>query len=399
MNRMVQGALVPLIPLAIASVLTAYILTACPMDSILREGAAGISETPLVEERESRHWRLVFLFLDDNELAPAADLQIATIVAAPETTGSTHRIILRDSGYTGNSVDIVHDGRLIAVPIPDLAAPPLVTRETLHHTMAVLHREFPAENQILVVSGHGRGWRGIGVTARAAQPPLNGSDLGALAAALPDEVYQLVVLEAGWSAFGENLYSLAGSPTDILAAPEDISAGGMDHQRWITAADESAWEHTTVAEALQREMSHVMIPGEHTALFLTADQLSAMPNALAPLFTYSGRQAIDLLDQEMRRGDLLSRVTAPVIPGEAHITAGTLCNLEDDPACPDIPPEYASLLFHVVLLDEHRRATGHSRDYRVHGASGDFPFITSAGWAPDLLMRRGSLFELWYRTW
>ena len=346
--------------------------------------------TTSMDERELRRWRLVFLFLDDNDLAGTVDVAAHRIAATPEGRDESYRIILRDSRYDGSAVEVVRQGELARIPLAELPVGSLLSGEVLGRVLTVLHREFPAEEQILVVSGHGRGWRGLGATAGAPMAVLSGASLAEALDALPAEVGQILVLEAGWSGFVENLYSLKDLPVAVIAAVTDVRRTGMDHPWWLQQADHAGWDREAIADFLVQAMREAQLTPEEP-LWLHAEDLETLPLVIDGVIREHGILPIGPDLQQQVQQDLLGRAQTPVLPGEAHIALRDL-----DPL---VPEQFRNLLLHLVLVDEHGGAVGHAREYRQESASREHPFLTSQAWAPDLLNRRGFLFDLWYRTW
>lgn len=382
---------------AMVTILATLIFTVLVGCSDLSGGAGSADGgVGLPSEQEPRSWRMVFVYLDDNELTATVDKEVANLATFPDSFGHTHRVILRDSRYEGATVGLAAAGALRTVPIPSLPAGSLLDGAVLADILRVLAVEFPAHSQALFISGHGRGWSGIGYSHREPRDRITAEDLRVILTALPENRGNLVVLEAGWSAFGELLYEFRHAPTDLVAARTNLSQRGIDGESLLRSLEATDWSRDAMLLTIEQAFRNTG-EGVEPAVFRESDLHRTGP--YLQLIVDSASEAITTApDRETLRSGLMEAAVVPDLPGDAHIAVADLLPWIElmDPGA--YLPAFDDLLLHLVTVDEIGLPAGHDTNYRFErDSSAPAGFFRDIQWAPDLFGGSGFLFDLWYR--
>jgi hypothetical protein len=350
-----------------------------------------------IDERQHRDLRIVFLFYDQNELQPLVDQQIADILRVEEHGDRVHVVIARASSVVPHSISYVQDQSLRYLKIKELPRQPLEEPETLALLMREIDTEFPAARQLLIISGHGRGWRGIGSFDANRQRVLNGDTLAQALENVPQEVAQILVLEAGWSGFADFIYPFQGFSLDIIAAPFNIVHGGMNHRRWLNLSQRSEWQDIALRDYVHQEMVNAAIGSPVTGepIHLTEQNLRDLGLRIGSVFNRA-QESINDLNREALRKNLLSQSIQPPGSAEAHITIETLCTVLAELSCTELIPEEQKIALHLAVLDSHGAPTSITPGYFSPEIRKDYAFIRALDWAPDGTSERGFLGRLWF---
>lgn len=363
--------------------------------SIVAESS--LSNELSIEERQHRDLRLVFLFYDQNELRSLVDQQIAEIVQVEEKGDRVHVVIARASNSTPHSISYVQDRSLRHIKIEALPRQPLEEPEALDLLLREIATEFPASKQLLVVSGHGRGWRGIGSFDADRQRVLTGDILARAVTELPPELSQVVILEAGWSGFADMIFPFRDKPLEIIAAPFNIVQRGMNHARWIELSQKDGWHHSAVLDHLQQEMMNAAT--DHTVavepILLTSADLADLGSRLGAVVN-SAVSSIVTKELEPLRENLLNDSTLPPGSDEAHITFDTLCEVISEEICGALGTEAQKIALHFVTLDGSGKPNGVAKGYFTPEVREKYEFVRALAWAPDPQFERGFLSRLWF---
>ncbi|TVR69953.1 MAG: hypothetical protein EA427_06930 [Spirochaetaceae bacterium] len=355
----------------------------------------GNSSVPL--QLEEREWRLVFLFLDENDLEDVADADIRALAAWPDALGRTHRVILRAGTWDGKSLETAAQGSLQRPEIPDLPMGSLLQGSTVSDALRIIDREFPARKQALFIAGHGRGWRGLGYSRSDPSLYLSAEELREVAQAAP-ATYNLLVLDAGWSAFAEVLVELAGTPVDLVAAETNLARWGIDYAGLLDALDGGTWSARTMREAAGEAVMRA--GGGAPAVQLSREQLSVLPAYLESLAVAGSGFLETEPAREALREHVMNRAAAATTPGDAHLRAGDLAEMLSGITPPPENRAFESVLLHLVTVDELGLPAGHATTYRAGQEHREGPrFFRDLSWAPDFFQRSGFLFDLWYREY
>jgi hypothetical protein len=350
----------------------------------------------LPSEQETRTWRMVFVYLDNNELTATADNDIAGLAAFADRFGHTHRVVLRDSKYDGATVGLAAGGALRTVPLSSLPAGSLLEGSVLAEVLEILDREFPADQQALFLAGHGRGWSGIGYNRNEPRNRITADDLRDVMAALPENEGNLVVLDAGWSAFGELLYQFRDVPTDLVAAGTNLSLQGINYGALLQSLEASDWSREAMLHAVGQAFRNAGA-GVEPAIFRESD-LARIASYLDLLAAESSLAITTAPEQEALRSYLMERAVAPHLPGDAHIAVADLLGRIELADPNDYAPAFDALLLHLVAVDEIGLPAGHETLYRYEqDPAAPTGFFRDIPWAPDLFGGSGFLFDLWYR--
>lgn len=370
------------------------------------EHDASGGETTHPIEPEMREWRIVFFFLDDNELADQAENDIEAILSVADPYAHTHRIFLRDSTYDGAVVTIATGSGSREVPLPGLPAGSLLDRDTGRTIIEVLNTEFPARKHALFIVGHGRGWRGIGYNSAAEKKLLAARDLRTLSLAgaagipkreddPPSDHPNVIVFDAGWAAFAELIFELRSVAVNIVAPTFNLHRAGIDYRLLMEAFREGDWTLETVLERSREALERAGEGGP--ALVLRRSDLEGLEHYLNVIIQDASIADTSALAQEELRSQLMEDATAASVPGDTHIRLGALrANL------PDANVELNNLLLHLVTVDELGLPAGHATAYRADASPPGSvvpSFFQDTLWAPDFFNRRGFLYELWYREY
>lgn len=364
---------------------------------VLTEGshAGGPGSSPLL--REEREWRIVFLFLDENDLEEVADKAVQAIAAYPDPLGFTHRIVLRARTYDGSFLETAAHGTLQRIPLEGLPGGSLLDGSTIGSVLKAIHREFPSPRQVLFLIGHGRGWRGLGYSKSDATRYLSAPALREIAHAAPAD-YNLLVLDAGWSAFAEVLVELSDAPVDVIASETNLVRRGIDYGELLRLLDTSSWSPGAMRDAAGRALRDAGY-GE-APVQLLREELPLLRAHLSGLITATAPHVEREPNRDELRGVLMSRAVPATTPGDAHITLRALREALPADGYTGEPSAFDSLLLHLVTVDELGLPAGHATSYRAAGESADTPsFFRELSWAPDFFGRHGVLFDLWYREY
>ena len=339
----------------------------------------------------AREVRVILLILDDNADGETFADEIGPFVAA-HRAAREHRVIVRDSVRTTGTVQFVSAGttRTLHVSTP---LDPLSGR-SLRTLLAELADAFPAPQEVLIVSGHGREWRGIGVRAENADASLTPESLAvAVGVATGDDVRRVVVLAASWTAIAELAVPLAGSGAFLVAAPGPVSAAGMDH---TSLPEPSGTEIEDLAETYATGLSAAMVRAgaeEPRAVALSPTDLQRLPTAFRDLTA----AAVGAIDSRAARDSVqealvtAARVTAT--PGSMWSTLSDVSTAVGHP----IQGPAGNLLAYLGDADLRGVPDGHRDDYRVDATISGLPeAFRDLQWAPDFVHRSGFLFRLWY---
>ena len=363
--------------------------------SIVAESS--LSNELSIEERQHRDLRVVFLFYDQNELRPLVDQQIAEIVQVEEKGDRVHVVIARASNSVPHGISYVQDRSLRHIKIEALPRQPLEEPETLDLLLRGIATEFPASKQLLVVSGHGRGWRGIGTFDADRQRVLTGDILARAVTELPPELSQVVILEAGWSGFADMIFPFRDKPLEIITAPFNIVQRGMNHARWIELSQRDSWHHSALLDHLQQEMMNAAT--DHTVavepILLTSTNLADLGSRLGAVVN-SAINSISIENLETLREHLLNGSTLPPGSDEAHITFDTLCEVISGEICGALGTEARKIALHLVTLDGSGKPKGVAEGYFTPEVREKYEFKRALAWAPDPQFERGFLSRLWF---
>ncbi len=386
-----------LAPLVVSAMVIPLLLGACPILPDESSNAVATSE-PL--EQEPRDWRMVFVFLDDNDLRETADYHQDRIGDYPDRLGRTHRLILRESTRDGRTVALATGDGITHVTLPDLPAGSYLQPETLAATIAILRREFPARQQAIFLAGHGRGWRGVGFSDSDPRAYVGARELARLPGSAPEE-YTLLVLDAGWSAFAELLQELRDEPVEIALPSTDLRRSGIDYAGLLETFDSGDWSPESVRDHVRTGLRDAAQGSD--PVILDRRDLAELPDYLDELAAAATTVSGGVVSQEQLQSFFMERAEAVTLPGDAHVTLGDVADVPEIAALISREERFDRVFLHLVSLDELGLPAGHSPEYRSGTEIPDSPetprFFSEIDWAPDLFGRSGFLFELWYREY
>lgn len=344
-----------------------------------------------------RPWRFIFLFLDGGDLTDQASRDIRDLAQYDDPLGHLHRLVLRETTYDGTAVSIASGGKIREIGLPNLPKGSLLNGDTVAAVLQSLADAFPAEKQAIFISGHGRGWRGIGYSERNPALHLTPREIRTIVDSV-SSVHTIMILEAGWSGFTEVLFALADAAVDVVAAGTNLARSGIDYEGLIMALHGGSWSTGEVEHEATRAMT--LASDNVPAIHLRATDLAQLPAYLEDLVIAGEEHTGSLVARDQLRQGLLARASTATLPGDAHLRLGDLAE-----AMPGLTPRYDSsplenLLIHLVSVDELGLPAGHDTHYRADSdSSGDFRFFQTVSWAPDFFGRRGFLFDLWYKEY
>lgn len=359
---------------------------------------------------DPREWLLVLLAFDDNELRSSTDQDIRELTSAADDGHRIHRLTIRDSRNDGNRITVVDSDGERPLNETELPAGSLFDGATSAALLSRLQSLFPAKGTILVLSGHGRGRRGFGVSDTDPTVSFTDRELTKLFQALsPEEHPEYLVVDGSYGVQLEFLYPVVEAETTVIAHTGNLLAGGLDYR--LLGSVVSAHRHSDpeILPALVGALDNASTSGQSAgsgAFALTPGSIAAAV-ATIPFLADAGRDATgDLLSQETLRSDLLSQAITPGVPGDASITLGRVL---DHPLMVErlfashgdfyADTSWRQLSLHLVIVDEIGSPTGHDLDYRPDLGTSDPPqFCFDTRWAPDLTHSSGFLYYLWYRT-
>jgi len=345
----------------------------------LRDATAPAEGTP-------RDWRVLYYGWDENDLAPYIAADIAELASAGFPADEYHCVAVRASLLEEGVIEVIRDGTI--TPHPAGTDEGVAVDRSLYTAAGVtsireyLTRRFPAERELLVLAGHGRGFRGIGTVTGRDAVFLGATDIPALLRdATAPAGSAVVVIDAGYTP-AELLVGLPASVGRVVATggPRDLS--GLD----LGAIQ----PESVAASATELFLQNAGDDG----FVITAGELAALPEAITTVATTLSGTITSRAAQDSLQDALLEACRVPALPGDASITLGELCTAMSIPL-PDVPDRVPLYLVH---LDELGLPDGHPPEYRRDSDSTLLsPGFRDIPWAPDLLRRKGALFDLWYR--
>ena len=345
------------------------------------------------EASELRDWRVILVLYDQNRLSGELDddaTELAAAAAEMEAQAGrrppAHVVLIRDSEPQALRYWSPRTTGWELVTLPgevDACAP-----SSLSEALDFAESRFPAHGEVIALAGHGRDWHGFGLREEAPEESLTPRELGQLAAqrSLPETASPaLFILAGSYTATAEMLAELAGTAVWVLAVPAAADDAGLDYRRFSRLPVDEAPEPRAVAAALLDGMSSL-----GAAVLLSPADLVTLGGSVERAATVTGEAITSAIAQEEHQRELLGHATWVELPGPAWVPISRL------DSSVEAPIDRVSL--YLTDLDELGRPRGHRDDYRVdRGLSEYCPRFSDLGWAPDLVRRRGFLFELWYR--
>ncbi|MFP4211395.1 MAG: hypothetical protein ACLFR8_09145 [Alkalispirochaeta sp.] len=337
-------------------------------------------------EAAPKRWRILYYGWDENELARYIAEDIAEIASIGFSDTEYHCIVVRASKLRNGEVEVIQDGVVTTSPID--AATGVDPNRSLYTASDVaglrgwIVQQFPAERELVILAGHGRGWRGIGSVVGEETTFLVAGDIPALlhdpAATIGSAV---VVFDVGYTP-AELLVELPVSVGSLVATNGPRHASGLDFAE-VEANDVAA----STTELFLRTAGN-------DGYVLTGDQIASLPETIASVGVALSGAITSRSVQDSLQNTLLTECRVPSLPGDAYVTLDEVCSSITF-TLPGIPSAVPLCLVH---LDELGLPDGHDPDYRRDSDETTLsPGFREIPWSPDLLRREGALFDLWYR--
>lgn len=334
------------------------------------EPVAPPSDPGAAVRMDQRRLRLVLLGFDDNRAAPGLEDDLVEFARAPWSP-EIHRISISDTDRAAAPLVAYRDDGPTQLRAPEPADP--MNGVWLGEVLADLADRFPAEHEILIVSGHGRDWQGLGLRDGRPEAMLTAAGL---ADALPP-ASRLLVLDASWSARVELLLPFAtraGAPV-VVAATGELSGEGIDHSI-LPPVTGSAYGPATIADFYADRFAS-------GAQVVPAATIAGLPQLCASLSAALASASASATDSGPLRAALLGAGIAPTLPGSGSVTLADAGNALGHP----VGGATAELLLYLTELDYLGAPLGLHPDY---GTTGLAPAVLASGW-PDALNEFWSL--------
>jgi hypothetical protein len=346
---------------------------------------SSLETTPVL--RDTRQLRVVMIALDANADGEAFVSDGEELTAATPGVVTAHRVIVRDSSVTSGLIAFADGGEQVELPLEEGCD--LRVAGSLGRLRRELAERFPAEREVLILTGHGRDWRGFGLRDGEDEAVLSPSELAGALADPGGALEPLLVLDTPWSASGEVLTPLSEVAATIVVAPGPRPPGGIDYQDAFSRLP-GGTEGDDVAGHLATAMAADGCPA---GVVLTPAALAALPGTIGGLGEAGTVHLSTAAAQEELQSALIRDAECLAVPGAAVVTIGTVATLLSHPV------DAGLTLLYLYLTDVDRDGVplGHRIDYRAEDVgSGLAPAFRSLGWAPDYLAQIGFLYRLWY---
>lgn len=346
---------------------------------------------------DRRPLRIVLIAFDDGTDAAGIADDVTELVNRPADP-SLHRIVIRDSDRRRDGLCFAVAGalhRIEEVPATDPMSP-----EDLARTFRAIEKHFPADREVVLISGHGREWHGIGLRDSDPTVSLTPAALATAFEGAPvPTVERLLVLAGSWTANGETLTPMADRVDAIVAAAAAVGTDGLNLE---TLQIDIGADTDKLAECFGTALSGVCVaprsPGEapaagagNGAVVATGPVLANLPATAAAVTAAVDRRATT--DPEGLQAELLRTAQARTHPGSCWTTLRDLAAAGDAA----VPLALSAVSLYLTDVDAAGVPAGHRPDYRVDPEVTRLaPAFLSIGWAPDHRGKTGFLYRLWY---
>lgn len=345
-------------------------------------------------------WRMVMIVFDRSPDASHLTADIDELREARFTAGTTHRLVVRDSHITEGKITFFEKRRARTLTLPNLQGSDITDPEDLATLLEAVATYFPAENEALFLSGHGRDWRGFGYRTDAPDETLTATTLaGAFTLRDTAPSSQVVVADGSWTATSEWITGLATRDVHVVCAAGEISEEGLDYR---TLADPGT---PGTADAFARRIAAAVTTegGEH-GVHLAPEHVRSLPVAVRAVSDAGIDHVESMQRQQDLKAQLVDRAVTAGTPGMSWISLGDLeealkLNRASEPAeqLDEPPSPLNQMLLYLTDVNEHGVPTGHRGDYATNAAPSQLSSeFQTLHWAPDYQQRRGFLYRLWY---
>lgn len=388
----------PLVFTSVLIVTIVAIVSGCanPVDTTEPIDATPVEETApeAPEEPAPPSSRVVYVGWDENELAHAIGTDLDEFHRSGIDLATFEVLFLRESVIRDGAIEVLTatgvEQREITLP----TEPSLFDLSTVTEIRRYLDALKKVPLEIVILSGHGRGWRGIGVREHTPDLVASPTELAALIPVV-DGTKRTLIVDAGYAANVEILYALASNYDRVVATTGPRSDDGLDYHQIGQELNGLAPDEQTNIDSVTEIFAHSMEnDSPRRTVVASGTQTESVDTSIARIVDAVPQHIGTQEEQTTIQSFLLDQAVVPELPGHAFIHLGAVAQAVGV----ECPPEIAPFLLHLVNLDELGTPRGHDTSYRVDAESTtlDARFQT-LGWAPDLLRREGVLFDIWYR--
>lgn len=346
-----------------------------------------LETTPVLED--TRPLRVVMVVLDASGEAAAFASDAGELAAASMDVAAAHRVIVRDGTVAAGTVSSVDGGQQVELALDD--GYDLGAAGSLGNLRRELRERFPAEREVLIVTGHGRDWRGFGLRDGAEGAVISPAELARALADPAEESRPIVVVDTPWSASGELLAPFSDVEVTMVVAPGPRPAEGIDYREAFSRLPgEIESDDTGIARHLAAAMASEGCPA---GIVLTPAELALLPATITGLGDAGTSHVATATAQEDLQAALIRESECLAVPGAAMVEIGSVATLLSHA----INPALIRISLYVTDVDRDGVPTGHRIDYRIESSgSGLSPEFRALGWAPDYHAQIGFLYRLWY---
>lgn len=375
-------------PLTVAAVATVI----CIVPTV----GCSLPQTPSTASDESatlsvQPWRLVMLVFDRNPDASHLTADIDEFREAQFTAGTVHRVVIQDSRIAEGKITYVEGGRARTLTNPDLRESDLTSPVDLATLLEVVATAFPAENEALFLTGHGRDWKGFGYRTDAPGETLTSGTLTrALTRRETEPSSQVVVADGSWTATSEWITGLSPLNLHVVCAAGEVSEAGLDYRALADPESPGSAE-----DFARRIAAAVTTERDEGGVYLPPKDVRSLPSVVRSIATAGVDHIHSAQLQQDLKADLVNHGIAAGTPGMSWISLG---DLEEALDVNRVPSALKQMLLYLTDVNEHGVPTGHRMDYATNAAPSQLsPEFQALRWAPDHQQRRGFLYRLWYR--
>ena len=346
---------------------------------------------------EVRDWLVVLYMLADNELSIHAEQVIRACERHPNHDAWAHiAAVVQLRGGTARRYVVVPDPvgtETIRSPWEPAAGTDVYDPRTLTSELRALQSVLPARRTMVILWGHGSGWRGFGARDElrategdaAWELPWSGETIGAaIAEARPD----YLVLDGAWTAYVELIYGITASvDTTVIATAGPLEAAGWSFDALLDALATTDGESAAVVEAFraayaETEPGGALVWTDSESLAAEVRRLDALLSAAQPPTWEAGAPY---------RSAFAAATTAHALPNGEFDLSLALETLHRTFGAPSHHEGLRHAHIHYLTTDAAGFAVRHSERYSQPRLSQDLR------WAPDLAGESGFLYHLWYR--